>query len=91
MDSVEKLRKAQESLIANFISKLKIRRDDVYKRLANELQIIEDNGVLWHFSCYASYISSENLKCRKKISNEKKYSTEKDNVDNVLDHGGRIL
>jgi len=46
VDSVEKLRKAKESSIANFISKLKIRRDDVYKRLANELQIVKDNGVL---------------------------------------------
>ena len=91
MDSVEKLRKAQESSIAHFISKLKIRRDDVYKRLANELQIVKYNGVLWHFSCYASYISSENLNVLKKISNEKKYSTEEDNVDNVQDHGGRIL
>ena len=27
----------------------------------------------------------------KKISNEKKYSTEEDNVDNVQDHEGRIL
>ena len=27
----------------------------------------------------------------KKISNKKKYSTEEDNVDNVQDHGGRIL
>ena len=91
MDSVEKLRKAKESSIANFISKLKIRREDVYERLANELQIVKDNGVLWHSSCYASYISSDNLKSVQKISNEKRYGTEENNEDTVQDHGGRIL
>ena len=91
VDSVEKLRKAKESSIANFISKLKISRDNVYKRLANELQIVKGNGVLLHSCCYAPYILSENLKCVQKISNEKRYSTEENNEDTVQDHGGRTL
>ncbi len=80
LDRDEKLRKAQESSIANFISKLKIREDDVQKRLATDLEKLQEHDVLWHSTCYASYTSPENLKYVRQISTE----------DNVQHQRGRM-
>jgi len=61
-DSKDKLRKGKESSVANLISKLKIRQDDVYQRLSPDLDLLYENEVLWHASCYATYTSVQNIK-----------------------------
>lgn len=49
-----------ESSVANLISKLKIRQDDVYQRLSPDLDLLYENEVLWHAPCYATYTSVQN-------------------------------
>lgn len=44
------------------ISKLNIRQDDVYQRLSPDLDLLYENEVLWHPSCYATYTSVQNIK-----------------------------
>ena len=61
-DSKDKLRKGKESSVANLTSKLKIRKDDVYQRLSPDLDLLYENEVLWHASCYATYTSIQNIK-----------------------------
>ena len=61
-DSKDKLRKGKESSVANLISKLKIRQDDVYQRLSPDLDLLYENEVLWHASCCATYKSVQNIK-----------------------------
>lgn len=91
VDSSEKLRTVQQSSIVNFISKLQIRQDDVYERLDRELEKLKENsGVLWHSSCYASYISHENLKYGKKGLNEKTRSGKEEKMENDQNHAGRL-
>ena len=47
---------------ANFVSKLNVRRDSVYERLSPDLELLYENEVLWHASCYATYTSTQNIK-----------------------------
>lgn len=61
-DSKDKLRKGKGSSVANLISKLKIRQDNVYQRLSPDLHLLYENDVLWHASCYATYTSVQNIK-----------------------------
>ena len=44
------------------ISKIKIRQDEVYERLSTNFNLLFENEVLWHASCYASYTNCQNLK-----------------------------
>ena len=62
-DSKAELRKGKESSVANLISKLKIRKDDVYRRLYPDLDfLLKENDVHWHASCYTTYTSIQNIK-----------------------------
>ena len=47
-DLKDKLRKGKETSVANFVSKLKVRRDSVYERLSPDLELLYENEVLWH-------------------------------------------
>ena len=51
MDLKDKLRKAKEASVANFVSKLNVRRDSVYERLSPDMEISYQSEVLWHVSC----------------------------------------
>jgi len=46
-----------ESSIANLISKLNTRQHYVYQRLSPDLDLLYENNVLWHATCYATYTS----------------------------------
>ncbi|CAB4008539.1 Hypothetical predicted protein, partial [Paramuricea clavata] len=61
-DSRENLRKGKQSSVKNFISKLQIRQDDVYRRLSANFDVLYENEVLWHASCYTTYTSEQNIK-----------------------------
>ena len=58
----DKLRKGKETSVANFVSKLNVRRDSVYERLSPDLELLYENEVLWHASCYVTYTSTQNIK-----------------------------
>jgi len=61
-DLKDKLRKGKETSVANFVSKLNARGDNVYERLSPDLELLYENEVLWHASCYATYTSAQNIK-----------------------------
>ena len=62
MDFKDKLRKGKGTSVANFVSKLNVRRDSVYEKLSPDLELLYENEVLWHASCYATYTSTQNIK-----------------------------
>lgn len=47
--------------IEKFCNSAKIRQDETFKRLENELNVLKENHVLWHLNCYKSYTSKRNL------------------------------
>lgn len=47
--------------MATFISALRCRKDDVYKRLSGEVKNLEKADVFWHSSCYSTYTSEQNI------------------------------
>lgn len=61
-DSRENLRKGKQCSVKIFISKLQIRQDDVFQRLSPNFDVLYENEVLWHASCYATYTSEQNIK-----------------------------
>ena len=61
-DLQDKLRKGKETSVANFVSKLNVRWDSVYKRLSPDSELLYENEVLWRTSCYAAYTSTQNIK-----------------------------
>lgn len=56
----ESLRKGKA--LATFISALRRRKDDVYKRLSGEVENLEKADVFWHSSCYSTYTSEQNIR-----------------------------
>ncbi len=81
-DSKDQLRKGRESSVANLISKLKIRQDDVYQRLSPDLDLLYENEVLWHASCYATYTSVQNT-CIKYASSKASRVVEAADTDDM--------
>lgn len=62
-----KIKDSSTIVNCQFYIKIAIHQDDVYERLAPELEKLKENsGFLWHSSCYASYTSHENLNTVKK-------------------------
>jgi len=59
----EVLRKGKA--IETFISASKIRKDEVYDRLAQDLDNLVHKDVFWHSTCYASYTSQQNIRYAK--------------------------
>ncbi len=76
-DSRENLRKGKQSSVKKFISKLEIRQDDVYQRLSPNFDVLYENEVLWHTSCYATYTSEQNIKY---MSNHQSSTVHNENV-----------
>jgi len=61
-DLKDKLRKGKETSVANFVSRLNVRRDSVFERLSPDLELLYKNEVLCNASCYATYTSTQNIK-----------------------------
>ena len=40
---------------------VKRRKDNVFRRLAGELEDLDKEDVYWHSSCYSSYTSNQNI------------------------------
>lgn len=41
---------------------VKRRKDNVFRRLAGELEDLDKEDVYWHSSCYSSYSSNQNIR-----------------------------
>ena len=90
-DSNDDLRKAKESSISNLISKLQIRQDEVYERLKTDFNLLHENEVFWHTSCYATCTSKQNIKYAAKavteVEERAKKSTEPGSSERVSRSG----
>ena len=90
-DSNDDLRKAKESSISNLISKLQIRQDEVYERLKTDFNLLHENEVFWHASCYATCTSKQNIKYAAKavteVEERAKKSTEPGSSERVSRSG----
>lgn len=58
-DQNEILRKGRD--VGTLVSAVKRRKDNVFRRLAGELEDLDKEDVYWHSSCYSSYTSNQNI------------------------------
>ena len=59
-DRNEILRKGRA--VATLVSAVKRHKDNVFRRLAGELEDLDKEDVYWHSSCYSSYTGNQNIR-----------------------------
>lgn len=91
-DGEETLRRPFLFIYRIFISKLKIRKEDVSGRLANEITKLQKSFVVWRSPCYSSYTCNENIQyALKRSKNESKDQNEEGNLESIQDNRRRCL